>query len=104
VVDENGAPQSLHITRANEHDRWSADDLILSIVVARPDPQQVEQHLCADKGYDFEMFMNLSSKNSTGHILNIVVAEMNRPLKNVPSWVRFSILPAAGSLSRSQVG
>src|SRR5690606_7254739 len=35
------------------HDKWSADALIISIVVPRPDPAQVEQHLCADKGYDY---------------------------------------------------
>jgi putative transposase len=40
------------ITGATVHDKWSADDLMISIVVPRPDPQQVEQHLCMDKGYD----------------------------------------------------
>lgn len=54
LVDEKGAPLSLHVTGANEHDKWSADDLIMSIVVERPDPEQVEQHLCADKGYDYD--------------------------------------------------
>jgi transposase len=54
LVDEKGAPLSLYVTAANEHDKWSADDLIISIVVERPDPEQVEQHLCADKGYDYE--------------------------------------------------
>jgi transposase len=54
LVDEQGRPLSLHVTGANEHDKWSADDLIVSIVVERPDPEQVEQHLCADKGYDYE--------------------------------------------------
>jgi putative transposase len=54
LVDEKGAPLSLHVTGANEHDKWSADDLIISIVVERPDPEEVEQHLCADKGYDYD--------------------------------------------------
>jgi putative transposase len=54
LVDEQGLPLSLHVTGANEHDKWSADDLIVSIVVERPDPEQGEQHLCADKGYDYE--------------------------------------------------
>jgi putative transposase len=53
LVDEKGAPLALHITGANEHDKRSADDLIISIVVERPDPDEVEQHLCADKGYDY---------------------------------------------------
>jgi transposase len=54
LVDERGAPLALHITGANQHDKWSADDLLVSIVVERPDPEEVEQHLCADKGYDYE--------------------------------------------------
>ena len=54
LVDENGAPLSLHITGANEHDKWSADDLLTGIVIERPDPEEVKQHLCADKGYDFD--------------------------------------------------
>jgi putative transposase len=54
LVDEHGAPLSLHVTGANEHDKWSADDLIVSMVVNRPTPEQVQQHLCADKGYDYD--------------------------------------------------
>jgi transposase len=54
LVDEKGAPLSLYITGANEHDKWSADDLVLAIAVERPDPEEVEQHLCADRAYDFE--------------------------------------------------
>jgi len=50
LVDKRGAPLAIHVTAANEHDKWSADDLIISIVVPRP--KQKEQHLCADKGYD----------------------------------------------------
>lgn len=54
LVDERGAPLALHVTGANAHDKWSADDLVVSIVIERPDPEEVEQHLCADKGYDYE--------------------------------------------------
>lgn len=54
LVDERGAPLALDITGANEHDKWSAAELLVSIVVDRPDPEQIEQHLCADKGYDYE--------------------------------------------------
>jgi putative transposase len=51
LVDEEGAPLAIHITGANEHDKWSVDDLVIHIVVKRP---YSEQHLCADKGYDYE--------------------------------------------------
>jgi putative transposase len=47
LVDERGAPLAVHITGAN--DKWSADDLVILIVVKRP---HSEQHFCADKGYD----------------------------------------------------
>jgi putative transposase len=53
LVDQRGAPLALHITGANVHDKWLADDLIVSIVVPRPDPDEVEQHICMDKGYDY---------------------------------------------------
>ena len=49
LVDERGAPLALHITGANQHDKWSVDDLLVALVVTRPTS---EQHLCLDKGYD----------------------------------------------------
>lgn len=60
LVDERGAPLAIWITGANEHDKWSADDLIVHIVVKRP---YTEQHFCADRGYDFvdvHTFVSLS--------------------------------------------
>ena len=50
LVDQRGAPLAVVLTGANEHDKWSADDLVISIVVNRPN---TKQHFCADKGYDF---------------------------------------------------
>ena len=50
LVDRRGAPLSVVVTGANTHDKWLADDLIVSIVVPRPN---TKQHLCADRGYDF---------------------------------------------------
>lgn len=52
LVDKRGAPLAVVVTGANVHDKWSADDLIISIVVPRP--HDGEQHLCLDKGYDYE--------------------------------------------------
>jgi len=51
LVDERGAPLALHITGANQHDKWSIDDLVFHIVVKRP---YSEQHFCLDKGYAYE--------------------------------------------------
>jgi hypothetical protein len=41
LVDEHGAPLALRVTGADEH-KLSADDLLVSIVVDRPDPDQVK--------------------------------------------------------------
>lgn len=49
LVDQRGAPLSLHLTGANRHDKWSVEDLIISVIVPRPTS---EQHLCLDKAYD----------------------------------------------------
>jgi putative transposase len=53
LVDQRGAPLSVQITGANIHDKWLADDLIISMVVPRPSADDVEQHICMDKGYDY---------------------------------------------------
>jgi putative transposase len=69
LVDEYGAPLALHITGADEHDKWSADDLIAAIVVERPTPEEVEQHLCADKGYDYDdVHQALAEEQYVSHV------------------------------------
>jgi putative transposase len=60
LVDQFGAPLAIWITGANEHDKWSADDLIIHIVAKRP---YNEQHFCADKDYDFEDVHEVVSLN-----------------------------------------
>ena len=42
---------------ANVHDAKLLERTIEAIVIARPEPDEIEQHLCLDKGYD----------NPTGH-------------------------------------
>lgn len=54
MVDERGAPISVVLTGANRHDKVSAIDLIVSVVLKRPARRSQEQHLCADKAYDAE--------------------------------------------------
>lgn len=50
LVDQRGAPLAVHLTGANEHDKWSVDDLLCAMVVPRPG---FRHHFCADKGYDY---------------------------------------------------
>jgi transposase len=54
LVDKQGAPLAVYMTGANRHAKWLADDLIISMVVSRPDPAEVEQPICMDRGYDYE--------------------------------------------------
>jgi len=49
LVDQRGAPLSIHVTGANEHDKWAVMPLILSVLIKRP---TTTQHFCADKAYD----------------------------------------------------
>src|SRR5215210_2831595 len=69
LVDERGAPLSVVLTGANRHDKISAVDLIVSIVLKRP--AQKEQHLlCADKAYDASEVREFASSEGgyTTHI------------------------------------
>lgn len=50
LVDARGAPLAIHISGANQHDKWGAAKLVVSILVERP---KSKQHLCADRGYDY---------------------------------------------------
>jgi putative transposase len=66
LVDERGAPLAIHITGANEHDKWSVADLEIHIVKKRPN---TEQHFCAGKGYDPEdIFQFVEAKRHVPHI------------------------------------
>ena len=68
LVDERGAPLSVLLTGANRHDKISAVDLIVSIVLKRP--AHKEQHLCADKAYDASEVREFASSEGgyTTHI------------------------------------
>ena len=55
VTDRRGAPLSLCVTGANRHDKRMALPVVDAITVERPVPSpQHPQHLCGDKGYDFD--------------------------------------------------
>ena len=64
LVDERGAPISVVLTGANRHDKVSAIELMVSLVVKRP--AQKEQHLCADKAYDSDDLREFAASEATG--------------------------------------
>ncbi len=49
-MDGRGVPLSLVVTGANRHDVTQLEHVFEEIVIERP--QDIEQHLCADKAYD----------------------------------------------------
>ena len=56
LVDAAGVPIGLAIDGANRHDKVLAEATIESIPVHRdlPEPGGPAQHLCLDKGYDYD--------------------------------------------------
>mgnify|MGYP006288364409 CR=1 FL=1 len=52
LVEKDGGPLGVVIDGANRHDAKLLEATIEAVVVARPDPDEVEQNLCLDKGYD----------------------------------------------------
>ena len=54
VVDGHGIPLGVILSGASDHDKTQFRATLDSVVVTRPSPRIVEQHLCADKGYDYD--------------------------------------------------
>lgn len=52
LVEADGGPLAVVIDGANVHDCKLLEATLDAIVVKRPKPQDIEQHLCLDKGYD----------------------------------------------------
>jgi len=53
VPEGAGIPLGTTLSGANRHDMKKAADTLDAIVGERPNPEEQEQHLCADKGYDY---------------------------------------------------
>jgi putative transposase len=54
LVEGDGGPLGVVIAGANVPDFKLLDETIRAVVVERPDPEEVEQNLCLDAGYDNE--------------------------------------------------
>lgn len=52
LVEQQGGPLALVVEGANVNDHKLLEATISSIVIERPDPEEVTQHLCLDKAYD----------------------------------------------------
>ena len=54
LVEGGGGPLGVVIAAANVNDHTLLGATIEAVVVERPDPEELEQHLCLDAGYDNE--------------------------------------------------
>lgn len=52
IVDGQGGPLGVVVAGANVHDAKLLEATIEAAVIDRPEPEDEEQHLCLDKGYD----------------------------------------------------
>jgi putative transposase len=52
LVEQGGGPLGLEIAAANVNDHKLLEATIEAVVIERPDPGKVTQHLCLDKAYD----------------------------------------------------
>lgn len=52
IVEADGGPLGVVIAGANVHDAKLLEATIEAVVIERPDPDEIEQNLCLDKGYD----------------------------------------------------
>ncbi len=52
LTDQKGIPLAVSTIPANHSDMNQIENTLSTLMVERPDPKEVEQHLCADKGFD----------------------------------------------------
>ena len=79
VVDGQGIPLGVTLSGANDHDKIHFRSTLDSLAIPRPSPQSVEQHLCTDKGYDFDD-IRLSAKRR-GYIAHIPYRGVAPPMR-----------------------
>lgn len=68
-TDTNGIPLATVISAANAHDKTQLCHVLQTPVISRPSPKTVEQHLCLDKGYDYQdIRKTVKRRGYIGHI------------------------------------
>lgn len=66
-MDGRGVPLSLVVTGANRHDVTQLELVMDEIIIDRP--EDLDQHLCADKGYDYPSALTaISSRGYIPHV------------------------------------
>lgn len=82
-MDGRGVPLSLVVTGANRHDVSQLEIVLEEIIIERP--KEIEQHLCADKGYHGDPALAvIVSKNYIPHVKTR--GEEKQEKTNNPHW------------------
>lgn len=69
LTEGNGIPIGVAVDGANRHDKKMTEKTLESMVVERPDPEETEQNICLDKGYDYKDIRELLAEwGYTAHI------------------------------------
>lgn len=69
LVEGDGGPLGVVIAGANVPDFKLLDETIEAVVVERPDPEEIEQHLCLDAGLDNDPTRGVVERHGyIGHI------------------------------------
>jgi transposase len=88
-VDGRGVPLSLVVTGANRHDVSQLELVLEEIIIERP--EEIEQHLCADKGYEGSKALNIIlSNNYVPHVKtrgDEIRAKQNNPQWKARRWI-----------------
>jgi putative transposase len=82
LVEASGGPLAVVIAGANIPDCKLLDETIRAVVVQRPDPEIVEQHLCLDAGYDNPSGREAIARN--GYIGHVRAARASTETKRRP--------------------
>lgn len=70
---------------ANRHDKKLVKGTLDAIIIKRPSPDDVDQNMCMDKGYDFPDIRELVEEYGyTGHIRSR--GEENNEKKQIPGY------------------
>jgi len=117
LVDQRGASLSILITAANTHDITWALTLVDRPIVARPKTKYRVHHLCADKGYDSELFdasyANERSSHTSGNapmlpsrhhpLWNLSAIQLDGGLWSVPYPGKMTFAPCGSVGQRNRV-
>ena len=69
LTEGNGIPISVTVDGANRHDKKLVSGTLEATMIERPSPEEVEQNMCMDKGYDYPDIRKLVEEYGyTAHI------------------------------------